>query len=256
VHRLDLDECPLRFTVAVLPAAVVLVLTLLVSVVTSHPYGLFLAGSIRGVTVRFALITLVLVAPIAVLSWLLALVGYFARTEAFFGRVVKGTVVPHPEFSKVIAWVLRPFQGIGLSMIFAERFSSLLELPVGTLSGGFLVRSVLFATGSALVSLLLSVVWSMDDLGIKIYNRKTGEVHMVGSSVGTVLPLASGIIGVSSLCFKCSLTDALMTLLEIVVVLYPSYVLFVVCHEEFVRRRGAFLSQRLSFIKVETICVG
>jgi len=250
------DEGPLKITVAVLPVASVLVLTLLVSIATSHPYGLFLARSIRGVTIRFVLITFVLVGPILMLPWLLAIVAYLAKSESVFGQLVKGSVIPHPQFSKFIAWFLRPFQGIGFSMIFAERFSTLLEFPVGTFSDGLLFRSLIFAIGSALVSLLLSVVWALDDLGVKIYNRKTGEIHMAGSSVGTILPLVSGIIGVSSLCFKCGFTDAMFTLLEIVVVLYPSYVLFVISHEEFVRRRGAALSDRLPFAKVDTICVG
>jgi len=198
------------------------------------------------------LITVFLVAPIFFLPKLLDLVGYFAKNRSLFFELVKNPVIPHPSFSKFISWILRPVQGIALSMIFAERFLSLLEYSVTGSSASLVVRSALFIIGSALVSLFLGVVWTLDDLGIKIYNQKTGELHMVGSSVGTILPLISGVIGITSICFRCSVEDAVVNLLEIVMILYSPFVLFVVIHEYFVERRRDILSKRLSLREIET----
>lgn len=238
-------------TLAVSPAILILILMLIISIVTGHPQGLFPTSSIRGIPLRFVIVTLTLVAPVSLLPRLLALAGNMTKNERIFGQLVKATASPNQEFSKSVAWVLRPLQGIGLSMIFAERFLSFLEFSVGV-SYARLVPLSLFVMTSALVSLFLSAVWALDDLGVKFYNRKTGEVRMAGSSVGTVLPLIAGAIGVSSLFHRSSPVDALIDLLWIVMVLYPPYVLFVVCHQEFVRRRRAALSEKLLLKRMET----
>ena len=59
---------------------------------------------------------------------------------------------------------------------------------------------LLIATGiTVLVSLLLSTLWTMDDLGIRYFNRKDYEIKMVGKYVGTVMPIVFGFYGVLSL---------------------------------------------------------
>ncbi len=102
-----------------------------------------------------------------------------------------------------------------------------------------------------LVSLFLSVVWALDDLGVKIYNRRTGEVHLAGRSFGTVLPLITGAIGISTLFHLSSTLDALTELLQIIMVLYPSYVFFVIFHHEFIKIRINSLSRRLHLKRIE-----
>ena len=47
-------------------------------------------------------------------------------------------------------------------------------------------------------SLFLSTVWALDDLGVKFYFGRTGEIRMAGSSIGTVIPLITGAIGITS----------------------------------------------------------
>ncbi len=65
-----------------------------------------------------------------------------AKNEGLFGQLVKATSNSYQELSKPDAWVIRPLQGIGLSVIFAERLENFLEfLPV---------RLVLFLIGSML----------------------------------------------------------------------------------------------------------
>jgi hypothetical protein len=85
----------------------------------------------------------------------------------------------------------------------------------------------------------------LDDLGVRIYSVKTGEVRMAGTTVGTIFPLIAGAIVVAGL-FHASLpADALIDLLEIVTVLYPPYLVFTVIHHEFVKRRSSVLRRKL-----------
>jgi hypothetical protein len=232
----------LRVAISVSPALLILVLTVMISLMTGHPNGLFLSRSIKGVLIRFVLVTLIFVAPVLILPHLLAVVVNMEKNGGPFGQFVRAA--SYQELSKPDAWVLRPLQGIGLSMIFAERLVNFLEfLPA---------RLVLFFMGSVLVSLFLSVVWALDDLGVRIYNRKTGEVHMAGKSIGIVLPLITGAIGISSLFHLSSPADAWAELLEIVMVLYPSYVFFIIFHKEFIKKRMASLMEGFLLKRIET----
>ncbi|MEM3462400.1 MAG: hypothetical protein QXJ15_01860 [Candidatus Bathyarchaeia archaeon] len=233
-----------RAWLAASPAVLVLALSLIPPLVLGRFRGLFFTLS------RFALVTSILVAPILILPKLMALAGNLARKERLFGQLVRGANAG-PDLGKIAIWVLRPLQGIGLSLIFAERFLSLLESSIGA-SRGMLVLLALYVIGSALVSLLLSVVWGLDDLGIRIYNGKTGEVRTAGSSVGTILPLIAGAIGISDLFHRSSPLDASIDLLRILATLYPPHALFVVCHGEFLRRRRASLLEELPAKVIET----
>lgn len=139
---------------------------------------------------------------------------------------------------------------MSVSLIFAERFLSFLGFSISASYAA--LRLSLFVIGGALTSVFLSIVWTLDDLGIKIYNAKTGEVRMAGTSVGTILPLITGAIGVAGL-FHASLpVDAMTDLLEIVTVLYPPYVLFTVLQHEFVMRKSSVLRRKLITKSVET----
>lgn len=242
----------MRIGVAVSPAILTLTLTLIISLATGHPAELFLARSITGISIRFTVVTVVLSAPILILPRLLALTGRIAKKETFFGQLVKSTVSTDGELGKLVGWVLRPLQGIGLALIVAERFLNFLEFSTGASSAIILARASLFLMGGALTSLFLSVIWALDDLGVKIYNGKTGEVRTAGSSIGTILPLITGAVGVSGL-FHASLpVDALIDLLEIVIVLYPPYALFAIFHHEYVRRQRTVLPGKLALKKIET----
>ena len=225
------------------PALFILTLTIIISLVTGHPKGLFLSRSSWGILVRFVLVTLIFIAPVLILPKLLTLVVNMAKNEGPLGQFVRSSSGPRQELPKSDAWVIRPLQGIGLSMIFAERLVDLLEfLPA---------RLVLFFIGSALVSLFLSVIWALDDSGVKIYNSRTGEVYMAGRSIGTLLPLIGGAIGISSLFHLNSPLDALIDLFEIVMLLYPSYVFFVIFHQEFIKSRISTLSEKFRLKRME-----
>ncbi len=233
----------LRLVISVSPALFILTFTIIISLVTGHPKGLFLSRSSLGILVRFVLVTLIFIAPVLILPKLLTLVVNMAKNVGPIGQFVRDSSDPSQELPKPDAWVIRPLQGIGLSMIFAERLMNVLEfLPA---------RLVLFFIGSALVSLFLSVVWALDDSGVKIYNSRTGEVYMAGRSIGTLLPLIGGAIGISSLFHLNSPLDALIELFEIVMVLYPSYVFFVIFHQEFIRKRISTFSGKFRLKRIE-----
>lgn len=200
----------MRIAVAVLPAIFTLTLTLIISFVTGNSAGLFLARSTTGILIRFTVVTVVLLAPVLILPRLLALTGRIARNETFFGQLVKTAVSSDHGLSKPVAWILRPLQGIGLALIVAERFLNFLEFSGGTSSTGVIARVSLFLIGGALTSLFLSIIWALDDLGVKMYSSKTGDVRTAGSSISTILPLITGAIGVSALFHTSLFVDALL----------------------------------------------
>jgi hypothetical protein len=229
-----------------------LTLTLIISLVSGHPPDLFLTNSIRGLSIRFAIATLALVLPLWSLSGFLDLTGKIVRTYSWIGQLVKPEMAFNQDLNVFTAWAVRPIQGISLSLIVAERLLSFLEASISGPLAAVLLRLSLFVIGGALTSVFLSIVWTLDDLGVRIYNAKTGEVHMAGSSVGTILPMITGAIGVSSLLHTSVPSDAILDLLEIVAVLYPPYILFTVFHNEFVQRKKLHLTQKLALRQIET----
>lgn len=238
---------------AILPVYVVFGLTIVVSQATGHPPGLFLSLSTSGIVTRFVLATPVLVAPIAILPRLLSYAAKLVKNNRLLGQFARTRAVPHQEFTVSDDLVLRPFQGMALSLIFAERFLSFLEYSTGTSFASLLLRSTIFAflMVSPLISLFLSIMWTFDDLGVKQYNKETGEARMLGSSIGVAIPLITGAISVFTMFRRASPIDALIDLVGALMILYPPYVIFVILHHEFVRRRFADLSGRLPFERIE-----
>jgi len=151
-------------------------------------------------------------------------------------------------------WFFRPFQGIGIGLLFATKLLGALEIisgPSATASlffptGQFQLGRFLMVTGiTVLVSLLLSTLWTMDDLGIRYFNRKDYEIKMVGKYVGTLMPIVFGLYGVLGLFNQFSNVKALIYLFQMVVILYPSLTIFSVFHAHFVQKRAENLLERL-----------
>ena len=161
------------------------------------------------------------------------------------------------EIHPIKHWLFRPFQGIGIGLLFATRLLSILQVITGSNATPlFLPRSqfqparLLIATGiTVLVALLLSTLWTMDDLGIRYFNRKDYEIKMVGKYVGTLMPIVFGLYGVLSLFGKFSKVEALFYLFQVIIILYPPFAVFSVFHAHFLHRRAEDLSKRLSIEK-------
>ena len=242
----------MRASVAALPALFVFTATLVIYLASGQPEGLFLTSSIRVIPIRFLFITIVLTLPVLALPKLLALVGEIPADRAILGKTVRAPHDIHGSLSWSIIWLLRPVQGISLSLIFAERVLSILEYSVGASLAQIFARLILFLVGGAVSSLFLSTVWALDDLGVKFYFGRTGEIRMAGSSIGTVIPLITGAIGITSVFHSNLPMDAFMNLFQTIMILYPPYVVFILIHHKFVVRRRLSLLKRLRVKRIET----
>jgi hypothetical protein len=112
--------------------------------------------------------------------------------------------------------------------------------------GKFQPGRMLVITGiTILVSLVLSTLWTFDDLGIRYFNRKDYEIKMIGKYVGTFMPIIFGLYGVFSLFDQYSKTQALNYLFQMIVILYPSFTVFSVFHGHLVQKRARNFSKSL-----------
>ena len=99
------------------------------------------------------------------------------------------------------------------------------------------------------VSLLLSFLWTLDDLGVRHYNKKTHEVKMIGRYLGILLPIFFGFYGIINLFEDNARFLAAQYIAQMVVVLYPPFVVFNVLHARYLAKREEVL---LKSLKVAT----
>jgi hypothetical protein len=234
------------------PALAILLGTLIVSTfITEFTFTFGLTAAWKTLF-RFLRLSIVLTIPLLLLPGICAMVqGFFNRGNRQLVRVRedRDTVI-HPLKN----WVVRPFQGIGLGMLLATKFLSLLQLYSGAgvnaetilPPGQFQAGRFLSATAiSVVVSLLLSFLWTLDDLGIRFYNRKTGEVRMIGKYLGLLLPIVFGFYGIFSLFDEYDRLPAAIYIAQMAIVLYPPFVIFSVLHNRYLRSQEDKLLERL-----------
>ena len=233
-------------------AVVVLILTISLSIFLGD--FTFLRGSeaIYKGLLRFFRITLPLCFPLYLLLPIFGTLGRVAqrKNEAFLQVKEKQDLEIHP----VKHWLLRPFQGIGIGLLFGTKLLLVLQVVTGTTAsasllipkGQFQFGRFLIVSGiTILVFLLLSTLWTLDDMGIRYFNRKNHEIKMIGKYAGTLMPILFGFYGVFSLFSQFQKTQALLYLFQVAVILYPPFAIFSVFHSHFVQRRGEDLSKRL-----------
>lgn len=166
-----------------------------------------------------------------------------------------------PNFTvhRLRQWLFRPFQGIGIGLVFATKLLTALQLIVGPAyrpfslipQGDFELARLLMVTAvTVLVSLMLSVLWTLDDMGIRYFNRKDRELKIVGKYVGTLMPLIFGLYGIFGLLTTYPFDQALAYVFKIVVALYPPLAFFAVAHTYFLRKRLGLLLKGTSLRKV------
>ncbi len=147
-------------------------------------------------------------------------------------------------------WVFRPFQGIGIGLLFETKLLTTLQLVTGIATtpllfppGHFQFGRLLVISGITLaVSLLLSILWTLDDMGIRYVNLKDQEVKMIGKYLGTLMPILFGFYGIYGLVSNFPKVQALTYLFKTIVVLYPPFVVFAVFHNHFIRRKMVYFS--------------
>jgi hypothetical protein len=150
-------------------------------------------------------------------------------------------------------WVFRPFQGIGIGLLFSTKLLTILQLIAGSTvkpsllipEGQFeLARLVMITALTAFISFLLSTLWTLDDMGIRYFNRKDQELKMIGKYAGTIMPVVFGIYGLLGLLDNYPTAQALAYAFKIVVVLYPPLTVFSIAHAYFLRKKAGVLFKK------------
>lgn len=193
-----------------------------------------------------------LVLPLSLLPWLCALAGRLLnRPPRRLIRMQEPHGVAH---TRMQTWFLRPLQGVGLAMLLLSRLLSAVRLYRGDLLHAADIPPPgqadpwLHLGGVAILacsSLILGLLWTLDDLGMRLHNQKTGEVRLLGRYLGLLLPLGVGIYGFYNLFDSHSHLLALDLLGLFSVVLYPPLVLMVWLHGRLLARRQEELTRRL-----------
>jgi hypothetical protein len=251
VERLE-KISPSTIIRAIWPALLVLFLTLIISVFFAE--FTFVSGikALGLVFLRFFRLLLVLVLPLFFLPQTYLITGRFLHIRKW--ELVQLQEERRRVINPLQNWLLRPFQGIGLSMLIATKLIFLLGIYTGI---GIDASAVLpppafhisrFLTTTAIaitISLLLSYLWGLDDLGIRLYNHKTQEIRMIGKYAGALLPILFGFYGMVSMFQNHSQVLAFQYLAQMVVILYPPFLIFNVSHAFYLKQKETVLLEKL-----------
>ncbi|MBP1717833.1 MAG: hypothetical protein H6Q43_1271 [Deltaproteobacteria bacterium] len=168
---------------------------------------------------RFLRLSLLLTLPMFLLP------GICSGIEGFFNRGKRRLVQTQEDRDTAIHplknWVIRPFQGIGLAMLLATKLLILLEIYTGS---------------------------TLDDLGVRHYNKKSGEIRMIGKYVGLLLPIFFGFYGIITLFQNNTQLLVAKYVSQMVVVLYPPFVVFSVIHSRYLSSREDILLRKLKVL--------
>ncbi len=234
------------------PAIVVLLFTLIISAFFTE--FTFIAGldSSWKIFLRFFRLSLVLTLPLLLLPYICSIIQRLSNKRSWYLIQIKEerdhTINPFKS------WFIRPFQGIGLAMLVATKLITLLQISTSAainastilLPGQFNPGRFLGVTMIAVItSLLLSFLWTLDDLGIRYFNRKTGEIKMIGKYIGFLLPIVFGFYGIFSLFESHAHLVAVLYIAQMIVVLYPAFVTMAVLHALYIEKREAILLDKL-----------
>ncbi len=233
------------------PGLVILLITLIIaSFVTEFTFTS--GGKALGfILSRFFRLFLNLALPLLLLPVIFALVQHFLNWNP--RRLIWLKEEENTVFNAVQGWVIRPLQGIGLLLLMATHFLG----PLGAYLGGSFTGPT-FPTipppgeltlgrfiNVAVTSTLLSFVWTMDDLGIRHYNHRTGEIRMVGKYLGSLLPILTGFYSIYGLFKDEPPLVAVLMIVQRIVIFYPPLVTFNVLHNYYVNRTRPTLLRKL-----------
>jgi hypothetical protein len=163
-----------------------------------------------------------------------------------------------PFLHPIKHWIFRPLQGIGIGLLFETKLLATLQILTGMTTqpvlffsrGQMQLGRLIVITGiTVVISLLLSTLWTLDDVGIRYVNRKDQEIKMIGKYAGTLMPILFGFYGVFSLIADYPAGQAFIFLFRIVMILYPPFAVFAVMQFRFLRGREEHFSERTSIKK-------
>jgi hypothetical protein len=233
-------------------AFLILFLTIALSVFSGEFTFLKGWGAIYMGLLRFFRLTLFLCLPLYLLLPVYSKIGLIFRRKR--GVLIQIEEKQETEFYPLKHWFLRPFQGIGIGLLFGVKLLSVLQIVTGSTAkvslfipqGPFQPGRFFIAAGiTVLVSLFLSALWTLDDMGMRYFNQKDHEIKMIGKYMGRVMPVLFGFYGILTLFGEYPKTEAFVYLFQIIVILYPPFTIFSVLHAHFVRRNIESLSRRL-----------
>jgi hypothetical protein len=241
------------------PAVAVLLLTLLIAAFFTK--FVFVSGveSFWKILLRFFRLIIILALPILFLPYVSVFMQYFLNRGNY--RLIQMPEERGHEFNRWQGWLIRPLQCIGLAMLIASKFITVLQIYTGDTSTTSTVLPPLhFSMGRFLsitaiamtTSLLLSFLWTLDDLGIRYSNRKTGEVRMIGKHIGILLPVIFGFYGIFNLFESHERLLAIRYIFQMVIVLYPPFVVMTVLHFLYIEKYENILLEKL---KTESVNV-
>jgi len=233
------------------PAVAVLFLTLFISAFWGK--FTFVAGieSIWKIFLRFFRLIIILALPILFLPYVSAFMQYLLNRGNY--RLIQIRVERNREFSRQHCWLIRPLQCIGLAMLIASKFITVLQIYTGDMittstvlpPPHFSLGRFLSITAIAMTtSLLLSFLWTLDDLGIRYSNRKTGEVRMIGKYIGILLPVIFGFYGIFNLFESHERLLAVQYIFQMITVLYPPFVVMTVLHFLYIEKNENILLKK------------
>ena len=234
------------------PAIIVLIFTFIISVFFTEFTFVFGAKAAWLIILRFFRLSLVLLLPLLCLPWVFNLTNYFFEKGSM--ELVQLQQERNQEITPLKNWLLRPLQGIGISMLIATKLIYLLEIYSGRDFDGSIVlpppsfspwRFLTTTAMAVTVSLALSYLWTLDDLGVRLYNRKTREVRMIGKYLGLILPVVLGFYGMISLSKNHSLMMTIQYLIQMMLILYPPFFVFTIFHASYIKRSERRLLDRL-----------
>ena len=232
------------------PALVVLLFTVLFTVLFSDASSAGKWEVVYKTLFRFFRFTLFLCLPLYLLLPL-----YSKIVAKLRGSLVQTGKEPEFRILPWKHWAFRPFQGIGIGLLFETRLLVVLQLVTGEPTSPFHFLPpeqfqpgrFLAITGiSVLISLLLSTLWAFDDMGIRHVNEKDQEMKRMGKYAGTLMPIIFAFYGIYSLVASFQKGEAFVYLFKIVIVLYPPFATFAIFHNRFLRNRTSRFSQAAS----------
>jgi hypothetical protein len=202
---------------------------------------------------RFFRFTLLLCLPLYILSPIYSFV-----VDKIRGKLLQTEKTQELPMNPVKHWIFRPFQGIGIGLLFETKLLTALQIITGVTAKPFLLfprgqfqpgRMLVISGITVAISLLLSTLWTLDDVGIRYVNRKNQEIKMIGRYVGTLMPILFGFYGIFSLIADFPVAEVAMYLFKTVIILYPPFTVFTVFHTRFLRNKAEYFSEKASLRK-------
>ncbi len=242
------------------PAVAVLILTVVISAFFSGFTFAVGMESLWKILLRFLRFSFVLVIPIPLLPHVCGLMqGLLNRRNL---RLIQIREKRHPVRTPWKIWLIRPFQGIGLAMLIATKLIVLVQISTSSAINSSAVLPpaqfhwgrFLSATAVAVTtSLLLSFLWSLDDLGIRRHNRKTGEIRIIGKYLSALLPILFGFYGMFSLFGSHERLLAVRYIAQMVLALYPPFLVLAVVHKYYTETRERIILKKLKALPIVPI---